>query len=287
MFRNKKYLLAGAAFGLTCAISAQAQAQGPDRQPQPRVVLLALDTNHDGKLSQGELAAAPVSLLTLDSNGDGEITSDELSQRPSEAGAAAPIAPDALTAQLMAFDKTGKGFLVPADVPERMQGLFTRADANHDGQLTPQEIGALSSRQGMPLGGAPQPGKAAGIFRMDPLLNAIDTNHDGMISADEIAASGKDLLFLDKNGDGEITSDEMRPRQQTPEERIDHMLGEWDTNGDGKLSKAEAPERMAAQFDQLDTNHDGFLDKDELLANARNQGSQQRPRGNNATPDHQ
>ncbi|MFA6288533.1 MAG: hypothetical protein WC661_14210 [Opitutaceae bacterium] len=38
-----------------------------------------------------------------------------------------------------------------------------------------------------------------------------DTNHDSVISADEIANAPAALLKLDKNDDGELTPDELRP----------------------------------------------------------------------------
>jgi collagen type III alpha len=37
-----------------------------------------------------------------------------------------------------------------------------------------------------------------------------------------------------------------------------------DKNGDGKISKEEAPERLKERFDFMDGNGDGFIDKDEL-----------------------
>ena len=37
-----------------------------------------------------------------------------------------------------------------------------------------------------------------------------------------------------------------------------------DANGDGKLSKDEAPERMKENFDRIDSNNDGQLDQEEL-----------------------
>ncbi len=269
MFKNRSGWLIALLF--VGPVAGSGWCQGPERQ-QTRFVLDALDSNHDGTLSAAEIKAAPASLLTLDKNGDGELTFDELTQRPPVAGAA----PDELVKQLMTFDKTAKGYLIAGDLPDRMQGLFQRADANHDGKLTPEEIHALSARQGMPTGPATPPGGAAGIFRLDPILNAIDTNHDGLISSTEIAASATSLLTLDKNADGELTPDEIRMRQQTPEERVDHMLGEFDTNKDGRISRDEAPERMVQQFDQLDKNGDGFLDRNELLEYFKTQGAQQR-----------
>lgn len=43
-------------------------------------------------------------------------------------------------------------------------------------------------------------------------------------------------------------------------------LMELDKDGDGKISRQEAPERMQGFFDMVDTNQDGFLDKAELAA---------------------
>ncbi len=37
-----------------------------------------------------------------------------------------------------------------------------------------------------------------------------------------------------------------------------------DTDKDGKISRAEATEKMAQRFDQMDTNKDGFITQDEL-----------------------
>lgn len=272
---KRTVLIAASLCGLAGGVSAW--CQGGDRQ-QPRLVLNAIDLDHDGSISAAEIKAAPTSLLTIDRNADGQLTFDELSARPENAGAA----PDELVKQLMSYDKTGKGYLVAADLPERMQGLFTRADANHDGRLTPEEIRTLSARQGMPAGAGSATGQASGMFRMDPLLSALDTNHDGVISAQEISAASATLLTLDKNGDGALSQDEIRVRQQTPEERADHMLDEWDTNKDGKISRAEAPERMAQQFDSIDKNGDGFLQKDELVEYFKSHGGQPR---NGAPPN--
>lgn len=52
--------------------------------------------------------------------------------------------------------------------------------------------------------------KALGPFSL------FDTNHDGTLSADEIANSAAALRKLDKNSDGQITSDELRPKGPPP-----------------------------------------------------------------------
>ena len=41
---------------------------------------------------------------------------------------------------------------------------------------------------------------------------------------------------------------------------------QYDSDGDGKVSKDEAPERMQGFFDRLDGNGDGFIDQEEVDA---------------------
>lgn len=45
----------------------------------------------------------------------------------------------------------------------------------------------------------------------NPVLEALDTNGDRVIDADEIKAAATSLAKLDKNGDGKLTEDEVRP----------------------------------------------------------------------------
>ena len=47
---------------------------------------------------------------------------------------------------------------------------------------------------------------------------------------------------------------------------IEERFKELDKNGDGRISRDEVPARQRRFFDLLDTNHDGFLDKEEVKA---------------------
>lgn len=237
-----------------------APAQGP--RERPRYVVQALDLDKDGALSAQEIASAPGSLRALDRNGDGELTPDELEPPRSDAGASA----DQLTAQLMAFDRNGDGVLTPEELPQRMQAMFARADGNKDGKLTPTEIREMAAHAGSPNGHRLTAGQATGMMRRDPVLNALDADHDGVISASEIQTASTNLAALDVNHDGHVAADEMRVKEQTPAERVTHVLGEFDTNKDGKLSRDEVPDGMRARFAESDRNGDGFLDSGELLA---------------------
>ncbi len=247
---------------------AFAQQQGPP----PRPVMLALDTDHDGSLSAAEISAAPVVLLTLDANHDGALSAEEFLPKEPVGGAT----PDEQVKRLMAFDKNGDGALTKDELPDRMQRLMDRADTDHNGHLTAIEIRAMASAQtaptGRPMGAGPNP-----AMRADLLVMAIDLDHDGILSAEEIKQASVSLKTLDVNNDGSITPNELRPKAD-PKARALHMLEEWDTNKDGKISKAEAPDRMQAQFEKYDTNNDGFLTMDELLVTFSNMDNSQ-PRG--------
>jgi Ca2+-binding EF-hand superfamily protein len=41
------------------------------------------------------------------------------------------------------------------------------------------------------------------------------------------------------------------------------ILADFDTDGDGRLSRDEAPILLKAQFDRYDTDHDGFITLDD------------------------
>jgi hypothetical protein len=56
------------------------------------------------------------------------------------------------------------------------------------------------------------PGGPGGRPRMvSPLMEALDTNRDGILDAEEIKNAKNALLTLDKNTDGKLTQEELRP----------------------------------------------------------------------------
>ena len=59
--------------------------------------------------------------------------------------------------------------------------------------------------------------------------------------------------------------------------KMHERLKAADTDGDGKISRAEAAAlpRLAKHFDEIDTNKDGFLTKEELKAHREKRLAQQ------------
>lgn len=238
-------------------------------------VMAALDADHDGTVSAQELAAAPKALRQLDQDGDGVLSAEELRprfgrerERPAGGGNA-----NDMVNTLMAFDQNGDGMLQKSEVPERMQGLFARGDADKNGTLTREELQKLSSAS------AAQEGNRGGGGRFrDQVVAALDKDGDGSLNAAEIAAASASLAALDRNRDGAITEDEVRPQfgpggrggpggaRRDPAEMAAHMMEEWDKNGDAKLTKDEMPERMQFRFTEADTDGNGSLSKAELQA---------------------
>jgi collagen type III alpha len=140
-----------------------------------------------------------------------------------------------------------------------------------------------------PAPDSPQDGPSVGKL---PIVAALDENGDGEISPAEIEKATEALKGLDEDGDGKLSEEEIRPRPaprgegpdgpppapdrermrgpdrppgggRDPAQFIDRLM-QADANGDGKISKEEAPERLAANFDAADQNGDGFWDKSDL-----------------------
>lgn len=132
--------------------------------------------------------------------------------------------------------------------------------------------------------------------QMNPVVGALDADGDGEISATELEQSTASLKKLDKNSDGKLTEDELRPQFGGDRERggfgggrgggrggfgggrggfgggrgsggedMANRLMEFDADKDGELSKTELPERMQGLLERGDTNENGTLSRDEIV----------------------
>ena len=133
-----------------------------------------------------------------------------------------------------------------------------------------------------------------------PVYKALDADNDDFISKSELANAASALKSLDKNGDGQLTPDEMRPegmkepsgkedyydnpqkkgmnngrtaedlKKRGKRPRMPHppLIEALDTDKDGKISKAEI-ENATASLKKLDRDKDGKLTHDEIRKHAR------------------
>lgn len=140
----------------------------------------ALDSDHDGKLSTGEIDAASEALKELDRDGDGEITMRELGPpaggpdgprrrfgRPGgddgpdgprgrrfgrREGDAGPERGEVrrrigmMVDRILEGDEDGDGMLSEDETPERMRRGFGRLDTNEDGKLDREELARAIGR---------------------------------------------------------------------------------------------------------------------------------------------
>jgi Ca2+-binding EF-hand superfamily protein len=126
-------------------------------------------------------------------------------------------------------------------------------------------------------------------------MTALDSDGNGELSKAEIAKASQSLMTLDKNKDGVINAEEMRPEfgrggpggRGGPDmsgEVVERIFG-FDANKDGKLTADELPERMKSLLERADANKDGVLDRQEVTTHARRQTEGGRPRQEPREPE--
>ncbi|HXI41860.1 MAG TPA: hypothetical protein VNH83_17880 [Bryobacteraceae bacterium] len=161
-----------------------------------------------------------------------------------------------------------------ANAPTALRTL----DKNGDGRLNAEECGfgggpaPDSSSNGEPRPVPLRIQRARSAFMRDnPVLAALDGDHDGEISAAEIRNAPAALRTLDKNGHRRLTSGDVLPDPVAIVVSI--FLSDFDTNGDGKISKDERLNpnagRLRDLLDAADQDRDGFVTREELAKEIR------------------
>ncbi|MEZ6061130.1 MAG: hypothetical protein R3C19_12265 [Planctomycetaceae bacterium] len=141
---------------------------------------------------------------------------------------------------LAALDADSDGEISSEEIAQAAV-VLKKLDANNDGKLTREELRPMGPPEGQGFGGGPGgPG-----FGRGPAFG----RGQGFGGGPGFGAGGPG----GPGGPGGF-----RPEQMTA------RIMEADTNGDGKISKDEAPERVKQRFDTVDANSDGLLDKSEI-----------------------
>jgi hypothetical protein len=182
-----KTMLAMLALG-AAAVAVNAQdAGGPQQDDQRPPQQDGQGGGPGGPGMNGHRPPPSLLFMALDTNHDGVIDSNEIANA---------------SAELKTLDKNGDGKLTQDELrPPRPP----RWDSSADGDTN---TAPRWDRQGGRPGG---PGMNSHRPPPDPLMLALDVNHDGVIDANEIANAPAALKTLDKNGDGKLTRDELRP----------------------------------------------------------------------------
>lgn len=109
------------------------------------------------------------------------------------------------------------------------------------------------------------------VFAGSGPWKSADTNKDGFVDRAEFDAQGVSRFQkIDSNTDGFLTQDEFRAKYEaTKADRVAKMVKRFDKDSDGKLSEAEWPEKHKVSFTDADTNKDGVVTADELIASRK------------------
>ena len=98
------------------------------------------------------------------------------------------------------------------DEIEAAADVLRKFDRNRDSKITLKELQMPPPRADKREPQDPPPGKPP----VPPLIAALDVDRDGTISAPELADAPESLKTLDKNGDGELSPEELRPHGPPP-----------------------------------------------------------------------
>lgn len=111
------------------------------------------------------------------------------------------------------LDTDANGVLSVAEIDQAPSQLL-KLDQNRDGQLSAQELcpgGFGQGSQECPWGGQGRGRGACAGGQKSVLLALLDADRDGVLGSAEINGAPAALKVLDKNSDGQITVEEVRP----------------------------------------------------------------------------
>lgn len=133
------------------------------------------DKNADGKITQDEAGERWERLGKADTDGDGAVSKEEFAAAMRQfqnaaagAGAGGPVIRPEPREFFSKMDKNGDGALTADEVPGELWGKLSKADANTDGKVTPEELKTARAAAGGP-GEGPASGGAGQIPKRPPV----------------------------------------------------------------------------------------------------------------------
>jgi len=234
-----------------------------------------LDSNQDGKISREEAEQSFVrEFIIMDKDQNGRLTAVDwrIAQQQAQQ-AQAGRAPERIAKQ---------------EFIDGENAVFERLDTDKDKSLSLAEFLAIANN-------APQGSQEQVKARLMTAFGEMDTNKDKKLSlAEWQATSERNFANADRNKDGVLTGEELRPaappqaaaaaseetRAQFVNGRSDELLARLDTNKDSKISLAEflaltseappaqaneAKAQLTGSFNAMDGNKNGTVERTELI----------------------
>lgn len=135
--------------------------------------------------------------------------------------------------------------------PNRARQFFKQLDADSDGLVSIEEV----------------PEQV--VSRFEVLLDRADRNGDDVLSEQELMTVSR---FMQSRAEAAS-----QPRNKQQAQAIERMLKRLDRDGDRRVSRKEAPRRMAGRFDRLDRDGSGYLERKEIANLVGATGAMRRP----------
>ena len=164
-----------------------------------------------------------------------------------------------ISAAFKTFDADGNGAVTKDEIKARREAFKDARKAVRDAA----EADKGKAREALRAGG---PYMLPGAGKM---FDRADTDKNGTLSETEVLASAEKIFARrDTNKDGALDTADARPGKghhgKGGEQRAARMMDRLDTDKDGKLSQDEMLARAARTFERLDTDKNGEVTKAEV-----------------------
>ena len=144
------------------AANRQARADAAGQGETGNMLIVALDRDFDGALSQNEIDLSVVSLRALDRNGDGSVEAEEMTRaaKGEQPPASEPPAPQPAGHPELQ-DRDGDGKITESDLGPNFKSHFAEFDKNGDGELDATEQEAVIQKLKAQKAAGKKPGAGA------------------------------------------------------------------------------------------------------------------------------